>query len=426
MSVLIRDAVILTQNERRAIERGDVYIEDGHIAEVSPRVATEADYVVTGEKLVMPGLVNTHTHLPMVLLRGYGDDLPLERWLQERIWPVEGRLTERLVKAGTRLALLEMIAGGTTCLADMYFFEDAIAEVCSQIGMHSYPGFSIIDFDTAEMTSEEMLPACERFIRRWQDSHLVTPVVAPHSAYSCSGERLQASAELAQQYGVPLHTHCSETRQEVYDVEERHGRRPLAQLAEHGMLTGRTMLAHCGWITKQEVRDIAAAGAAVSHNPVSNMKLGTGGFTPLPELREAGAPVTLGTDGAASNNTLSMLETMKYAALIHKQHRWDATVVPAQRVLDMATCAAAAWLGIDSGIVEGNAADVTVLDLDMPGMRPLHDPVSQVVYAAGDGAVSSTIVDGRPLMLEREFLHVDADAVMAEAQAAADELTAGQ
>ncbi|MGC9307813.1 MAG: amidohydrolase [Thermoplasmatota archaeon] len=426
MSILIQDAVILTQDGHRTVEQGDVYIEENRIAEVSPRIATEAEYVITGEKLVMPGLVNTHTHLPMVLMRGYGDDLPLERWLQERIWPIEGQLTERLVQAGTRLALLEMLAGGTTCLADMYFFEDAIAAVCREMGIRSFPGFSIIDFDTAEMTSDEMLPACERFIQKWRDSDLVTPVVAPHSAYSCSGERLQASADLAQQYGVPLHTHCSETRQEVYDVEERHGRRPLAQLAEHGMLTERTMLAHCGWITKQEVRDIAAAGAAVSHNPVSNMKLGTGGFTPLPELFEVGATVTLGTDGAASNNTLSLLETMKYAALIHKQHRWDAAVVPAQQVLDMATCSATAWLGIDSGITEGATADVTILDLDVPGMKPLHDPVSQVVYAAGDSAVSSTIVDGRPLMLEREFLYADREQILRDVQEAAEELTGEQ
>ncbi len=426
MSILIRDANILTQDEHRTVEQGDLYIEDGRIAELSPHISTEAEHVITGERLVTPGLVNTHTHLPMVLMRGYGDDLPLERWLQERIWPIEGQLTEQLVRAGTRLAVLEMIAGGTTCLADMYFFEDAIAEVCSEMGIRSYPGFSIIDFDTAEMKSDEMLPSCERFIRKWRDSDLVTPVVAPHSAYSCSGERLQASAELAQRQGVPLHTHCSETRQEVYDVEERYGRRPLAQLAEHGMLTERTMLAHCGWITKQEVRDIAESGAAVSHNPVSNMKLGTGGYTPLPELFEADAPVTLGTDGAASNNTLSMLETMKYAALIHKQHRWDAAVVPAQQALDMATCNAARWLGIDSAIVEGASADLAVLDLDLPGMQPLHDPVSQVIYAAGDSAVSSAIVKGRPLMLEREFVDIDARRILAEAQEAAMTLTAGQ
>jgi 5-methylthioadenosine/S-adenosylhomocysteine deaminase len=426
MSILIRGATILTQDEHRTVMQGDLYIEDGRIAELSPRISTEAEYVITGERLVMPGLVNMHTHLPMVLMRGYGDDLPLERWLQERIWPIEGQLTEQLVRAGTRLAVLEMIAGGTTCLADMYFFEDAIAEVCSEMGIRAYPGFSIIDFDTAEMTSDEMLPACERFIRKWRDSDLVTPVVAPHSAYSCSGERLQASADLAQRYGVPLHTHCSETRQEVYDVEEQHGRRPLSQLAEHGMLTGRTMLAHCGWITKQEVRDIAESGAAVSHNPVSNMKLGTGGYTPLPELFDAGAPVTLGTDGAASNNTLSMLETMKYAALIHKQHRWDAAVVPAQQALDMATRNAARWLAIDSAIVEGAPADLAVLDLDLPGMQPLHDPVSQVVYAAGDSAVSSAIVKGRPLMLEREFVDIDARWILSEAKEAAMTLTAGQ
>ncbi|HDS59785.1 MAG TPA: amidohydrolase [Thermoplasmatales archaeon] len=426
MSILIRDALVLTQDAERSIARKDVFIEDGRIAEVSPRVPVEASYVITGRNLVMPGLVNTHTHLPMTLMRGYGDDLPLEQWLTQKIWPVEQRLTADLVAAGTRLALLEMVASGTTCVADMYFFEDTTARICREMGMRAFPGFSIIDFDTAEMAAEEMIPACEAFLRQWRRDDLISPVVAPHSTYSCSPETLSAAAELARRYDVYLHTHCSETRQEVYEVVERYGCRPLEQLEKTGALSDKTILAHCGWITKEEVRTIARAGACVSHNPVSNMKLATGGYTPLPELLAAGATVTLGTDGAASNNTLDLLESMKYAALIHKHHRWDATVAGAQQVLDMATVSAARFLGLSATVTEGAAADLAVIDLDAPGLVPLHDPVSQVVYAAQGGHVSSTIINGKPVMLERAFPLFDAQAVMDHARQAAHQLVDGR
>lgn len=422
MSILIKNALVLTQDEQRRITHKDLFIEDNRIAEVSDRIAVEASYVITGHKLVMPGLINTHTHLPMTLMRGYGDDLALEEWLTQKIWPVEQRLTPELVAAGTRLALLEMVASGTTCVADMYFFEDTIARVCQEMGVRAFPGFSIIDFDTAEMAKEEMLPACESFLRRWRHDQLISPVVAPHSTYSCSPETLAASAELAHRYHAYLHTHCSETRREVYEVVERYGCRPVEQLEKTGMLTPKTILAHCGWITKEEVGTIARTGACVSHNPVSNMKLATGGYTPLPELFAAGATVTLGTDGAASNNTLDLLESMKYAALIHKHHRWDATVVNAQQVLDMATVHAARFLGQEGVIREGAPADLIVLDRDAPALVPLHDPLSQVVYAAQGGHVSSTIINGAPVMLERDFPLFDAPAIVDHAQQAAHHL----
>jgi 5-methylthioadenosine/S-adenosylhomocysteine deaminase len=422
MSILLKDALVITQNEERDIVTKDIFIDDNRIEEIGDHIPVESSYTIKGNKLVMPGLINTHTHLPMSLMRGYGDDLPLERWLQEKIWPVEQQFDDALVAAGTRLSLLEMIASGTTCLADMYFFEDTIARVCKEMGVRAFPGFSIIDFDTAEMAKEKMLPACEMFLRRWRNEKLITPVVAPHSTYSCSTETLAASAELARHYNAYLHTHCSETRQEIYDVVDKYGCRPLQQLQKTNMLTNCTILAHCGWITKAEVQTIAQAGACTSHNPVSNMKLATGGFTPLPELFAAGGIVSLGTDGAASNNTLDMFETMKYAALIHKHHRWDATAVSAQQTLDMATVNAAHFLGFDAIIREGALADLIVLDLAAPGLNPLHDPVSQVVYAAQGNNVSSTIVDGVPLMLERSFPLFDAQAIVAEAQQAAGRL----
>ena len=422
MSILLKDATIVRQNSTRDIVHGDVYIEDDIITEVGT-VHHEADIVIK-DRLVMPGLMNMHTHLPMTLLRGYGDDLPLEEWLRTRIWPVEKKLKERHIRIGTTLAFMEMVAGGTTCAADMYFFEDVIAGVCRDMGMRCLAGFSIIDFDTPEMKREELIPACEKFIRKWQNDDLVIPVVAPHSTYSCSPETLERAAGMAKRYNTYIHTHCSETRHEVYDVLNRYGERPLAQLKKHGALTEKTMLAHCGWITKEEVRDIAGVGACVIHNPVSNMKLATGGYTPLPELFDAHASVTLGTDGAASNNTLDMFETMKFAALIHKHHRWDASIVTAQQVLDMATVNAARFLGLPVGsIEEGKKADVICLDLHAPNLLPKHNIVSHLVYATSGYNVTDVIINGKMVYHNRTFVTVDEDQVYEEVEKAKEELT---
>lgn len=420
MGILIKDAIIVTQDSGRNIREGDIYIEDGRIAEVGD-INIEAEYIIKDKKIVMPGLINTHTHLPMVLMRGYGDDLPLEEWLTTRIWPIEKKLDERLIKAGTRLAFLEMMTTGTTCCADMYFFEDAIAEVAQEMGIRCFAGFSIIDFDTPEMKKEQLLPECEKFIKKWRRNEMVKPVVAPHSTYSCSPETLQKAAELAKKYDVLLHTHCSETRKEVYDVLKRYDSRPLEQLKKNDMLTEKTILAHCGWITKEEVREIARAGACVSHNPVSNMKLATGGFTPLPELFDANAIVTLGTDGAASNNKLDMFETMKFAALVHKHHRWDPSIVTAQQVLDMATINAGKFFGIDASIEEGKKADVICLDIS-PNLVPCHNIISHIVYAASGFNVNDVIIDGNIIMKDREFVGIDKNKIMEEAEKAKEEL----
>lgn len=419
MDVLIKNSTIVTQDSGRNIVDGDLYIEDGRIIEIG-KINVEAEYVVK-KKIVMPGLINTHTHLPMTLMRGYGDDLILEEWLTTRIWPIEKKLDERLIKAGTRLALLEMIVTGTTCCADMYFFEDAIAEVAKEMGIRCFAGFSIIDFDTPEMRKEKLFSECEKFIKKWKDDETIKPVVAPHSTYSCSPETLRKAAKLAKKHDVLLHTHCSETRKEVYDVLKRYNSRPLEQFKKNGILTDRTILAHCGWITKGEVKEIARAGACVSHNPVSNMKLATGGFTPLPELFEANAIVTLGTDGAASNNRLDMFETMKFAALIHKHHRWDARIVNAQQVLDMATVNAAKFFGINASIEEGEMTDVICLEIS-PNLVPRHNIISHIVYAASGFNVSDVIINGKMIMNERNFIGIDKSKIMEEAEEAKEEL----
>jgi 5-methylthioadenosine/S-adenosylhomocysteine deaminase len=427
MSILIKQATILTQNDSRQQLQGDIYIEDHQIVEVSKKpLSLEADYTIDGtHKLILPGFINTHTHIAMTLLRGYGDDMLLKDWLEQRIWPVEAKLDKKAVEQGTALGLLEMIASGTTSFLDMYFFEDAIAQVTEKAGMRGFLGFGIIDFDTSEYSAKELLPQCESFVKRWKTNPLISPVVAPHSTYSSNPESLQKALEIAVQNHVPLTTHCSETREEVYDVEKRFGVRPVEYLKKLGLLTSGTILAHCGWITKNEITEMKNAGVAVSHCPVSNMKIATGGYAPVPELLDAQVPVGLGTDGAASNNTLDMVETMKFCALVHKNHRWDPTILPAQTVLDCATIFGAACLGIQhmlGSIEEGKLADVILVDLKKPHLTPLHDPVSQVVYAMRGTDICTTIVHGKPLMLNHEFLTIDHEKTVVTAEQYAKEL----
>lgn len=426
MGLFLEDATILTQDAQRRVLRGNLRVEGERIVAVGDARRERGDEVLDGRgRLVLPGLVNAHTHAAMTLLRGYGDDLVLEEWLRTRIWPTEARLTSAAVRAGADLAALEMLTSGTTSCNDMYFFPGEGARAAEQAGLRAWVGSPLFDFDSAEGPAAQQLARAEAHLKTWQGHALVTPAVAPHATYTCGPATLEGAAKLAERYAAPVHVHCSETRHEVYEVQARHGARPVEVLARHGLLGPRTLLAHCGWVTKEEVRHIAAARASVAHCPVSNLKLATGGFTPLPELLAAGATVALGTDGAASNNTLDVFETMKLAALIHKHHRWDPTVIPAQQALDMATRGGAAALGrSDLGSLEpGQLADLVVLDARAPRMQPLHDPVSQVVYAARGGDVETVVVHGRLVVRERRPLTLDAGRVIARAVEAAQRLT---
>jgi len=428
MSILIKNAVLLTQNKKHEQFQGSLFIDDTCINEVSKKpLSVEAEYVIDGKnKLVLPGLINTHTHIPMTLLRGYGDDMVLKQWLENCIWPVEAKLTSDSVGVGTRLGLLEMIASGTTSFLDMYFFEDAIGKATLEAGVRGFLGFPMIDTGTPEFSGEQLFPECERFIKRWKNHQLITPGIAPHATYTCGPETLQKSLDLATKHDVFLHMHCSETREEVYEVYEKYQVRPIEQLKKYGLLNDRMVLAHCGWITKNEVLDIKNAEASVSHCPVSNMKIATGGFTPIPELLDAGVPVGLGTDGAASNNVLDMFDTMKFCALIHKQHRWDPQVLPAQTVLDCATIDGARCLGVEGKIgslEEQKLADVIIIDVHKPHLTPRHDVLSHLVYAARGSDVSTTIVNGKLLMHEKRFLTIDYEKTLQDAQRCATELT---
>lgn len=427
MSILIKNSAILTQNERRQQLHGNIYIEDQEVVQISKNpISVEADYKIDGrKKLVLPGLINTHTHIPMTLLRGYGDDMVLQKWLEERIWPVEAKLNSESVEAGTKLGLLEMIASGTTAFLDMYFFEDTIGEVAEKIGVRGFLGFALIDSGTPQYSADDLMPQCEQFVRRWKNEDLLQPAIAPHGVYTCSPETLKKSLEIADKYDVILHIHCSETRKEVYDVQKRYGERPVGHLKKYGLLCKKMVLAHCGWITKNEILDIKKRGTKVSHNPVSNMKIATGGYAPIPELLEANVPVGLGTDGAASNNTLDMFDTMKFCALVHKQHRWDPIILPAQTVVDFATIGGAKCLGVEKeigSIEEGKKADLIMIDLKKPHLTPQHDLISHLVYASRGSDVCTTIVNGKPLMLEGEFLTLNYDDILENAEKCAKEL----
>jgi 5-methylthioadenosine/S-adenosylhomocysteine deaminase len=427
-SLLIRGAKILTQDAQRRVLTGDVRVEDGLIKQVGTDVKARTDETIDARgMLLIPGLVNTHTHLPMVLFRGWGDDLDLMDWLKTRIWPAEDKMTESDMRAGTRLAALEMIGSGTTAFNDMYFFEDAIAEEADKAGLRGWAGWGMIDAGKPHGEAfNPKLKDCEASVKKWAKNPRVRTNPAPHAPYTCNPATFAEAQRIADKYDTVLHTHVSETRNEVYDLEKSRGARPPAYLAKAGAWTDRLVAAHCGWITKDEVLATAKAGVKVSHNPVSNMKLATGGACPVPEYLAAGATVGLGTDGAASNNTLDMFEAMKFTALLHKHLRWDSKLLPAQTVFDMATLGGAKALRLEKkiGSIEvGKQADLVLVSLDAPRMRPLHDPVSQLVYAAHGSDVHATIVEGRVLKLGDSYPTLEPDKIIEDAEKASARIT---
>ncbi len=428
MSILIKNGTIITQNENHDVFKGSLFIDDQVINEISKKpISVEADIEIDAMgQIVIPGLINTHTHLPMTLLRGYGDDMGLSEWLQTRIWPVEAKLTSSSVKVGAQLGLLEMVKSGTTTFFDMYFFEDIIAQTVKELGLRAVLGFAFIDHGTPQYPAEQLFPQAERFIREWNGDDRIIPGLAPHGTYTCGPETLQKVRGLADQYNIPIQIHCAETRDEVYDVKQQYGKRPIAQLKENGLLADDMVLAHCGWITKNEINEMKKTNVSVSHCPVSNMKIATGGFAPIPEMIDANVCVSLGTDGAASNNTLDMFETMKFTALLHKQHRWDSKVLPAQTVFDFATIKGACAVGLQDKIgslEEGKLADLAIVDFNIPRLTPCHDPISHIVYAVNGSDVRYTIVHGTPLVLDNKVQTINEQQVLTNAQEEAKVLT---
>ena len=424
--VLEASWIVPVEPAGQVFEDHAVAIRDGAIAALDAREAIGARFTA-GERVrldghvLVPGFVNAHTHAAMTLFRGLADDLPLETWLGEHIWPAEARFVdEAFVRAGTRLAVAEMLRGGTTCFNDMYFFPDAAGEVAREAGMRAVVGLIVLEAPTVWARDVEScfargLEVCDAF----RGDPLVTTALAPHAPYTVGDAGLERVRDLSEALRLPVHTHVQETAQEVADAVRATGERPLARLARLGLVNERLAAVHMTQLLPSEIEEVARAGASVLHCPESNLKL-VSGLCPVAHLAAAGANVGLGTDGAASNNDLDMPGEMRTAALVGKMAAGDAAAVPAAAALRMATLGGARSLGLGdrTGSIEpGKAADLTAFDLRSPDTQPVHDPVSQIVFAATRAHVREVWVAGRRVVRGGELVTIDADEVVREAQA---------
>ena len=425
--LLIAGGEVLTSSMQ--LLRADIVVdqETGLIEAVGPAAGETFaidQRIDATDAVVMPGLVNAHTHAAMTLFRGLADDKPLDRWLREDIWPVEAHLDAAAVGAGTELAMVEMIRSGTTCFADMYFFMPTVAEVVERYGMRARLGRGVVTVGKDPAAATDDIEASLAFATEFAnaaDGRIQTAFM-PHSLTTVAPEILEWAVPAARDAGVPLHYHANETAAEVAPIREREGVRPLAYASAQGMLEAGDFIAHGVHLDATEVGLLVDAHVGVIHCPASNMKLASG-MAPIQQLQDAGATVGLGTDGAASNNDLDMFGEMRDAAMIGKLAAGDAAAMDAPAVLEIATIGGAAALGMPGGLIEvGAAADIAVVDLDAPHLVPRHDIVSHLVYAASGRDVRHTICDGRVLMQDRRIPGVDVTAICERAQACADEL----
>ncbi len=424
--ILIENAHIITMNDDREIIQGDIAINGKKIVGIGENLDENAEKVIDASgKAALPGLVNAHTHLSMVLFRGLADDLELQTWLQEKIWPMEANLEGGDVYSGALLGCLEMIRSGTTCFADLYFFMDRVAEAVEESGLRANLAYGIIEQNDPEKREKELEKGRE-LVENYEGfaDNRVTTMFGPHSTYTCSIECLEEVKELADDYDVGLHIHVSENEKEVDDVLEMHGKRPPELLDEIGFLDSNVLAAHCTCLNEEEIELIQEKRVKPVHNPASNMKLGSG-IAPVAELLSKNVPVALGTDGAASNNTLDMFEEMKLAAFLSKVAKKDPTVVPARKALEMATINGAEALGLEDeiGSLEtGKKADIILVDLEKPHLTPLFNIESHLVYSCTGSDVETVIVDGRTLMRENEVLTLEEDEILREGQKTSEKL----
>lgn len=434
VSLVVTNATVLTMDaESRIVRNGAVAVDRQTIVGVGPardlaRQFVGRETIDAKGDIVMPGLINTHTHAPMVMYRGLADDLALMEWLEQYIFPAEAKtVSPAMVRVGTRLAALEMIRSGTTTFADMYYFEDDIAQAVKAVGLRAVLGQTVIQFPVADAkTPAEGLARAERFIARWKGDPLITPAVAPHALYTLDGDTLKASRALAERAGVPLLIHLAETEAEVATARTRGAGSPVAYLDGLGVLGRGVVGAHGVWVSPEDIGILTSRGVSIAHNPASNMKLASG-TAPVPAYLAASVAVGLGTDGAASSNDLDMFAAMRLAALVHKARSGDPRVMPARDVLAMATIGGARALGLGDrvGSLEvGKRADLIVVSVSGSHLTPMYDPISHLVYAARGSDVRTVVVDGRVLMRNRRSLTMNVPVVLTEARALANKVQA--
>jgi 5-methylthioadenosine/S-adenosylhomocysteine deaminase len=427
VDLLIVGGTVVTMNDKHeVIENGAVAIKDGKIERVgtasSLRGVRARQTINAAGKVIIPGLINTHTHVPMSLFRGIADDLDLQEWLTKYIFPAEAKnVNEQFVRAGTRLGLAEMIRGGTTTYCDMYYFEDAIADESKKAGVRGVLGETVLDFPAPDnKTWDAALSYTERFIKKWQNDPLITPAIAPHAPYTVSPEHLLAARDISNRLNAPLVIHLAEAKTETAFIEQKHqGKRPIEFVESIGFLTNKTIAAHVIQANEAELDILNKRGVGIAHNPQSNMKLAAG-VAPVPSMLKKGMRVGLGTDGAASNNDLSMWEEMDTAAKLHKVNSGDPKTLSAEQAFAMATIGGARALHMEDliGSIEtGKRADIAIVDFDSLHQTPFYNVFSHLVYATKATDVRTVIINGRVVMLDRRLLTLNESVIKRDANA---------
>jgi len=413
---------ILTMDEKLTeFRNGDIVIRDGKIIDIGENKKNEyfGKTIVCKNRIAIPGLINTHTHAAMTLLRGYGSDNPLKVWLEEYIWPAEGKLVSyEFVKDGTELAVYEMLRNGITTFVDMYFYENAVADVLTSVGMRGVLAGGILDFPVpGAKTPDEAIEKTEQFYKEYEKSEYITVAVGPHAPYTCSPETLKKAMSLADKYGLIYHIHLSETKFEVEQIKEKYGNTPIKHLDSLGLLKENVLAAHVVHPTDEEIDLMAEKGVKVAHCPESNLKLASG-IAPIPKMLKAGVCVSVGTDGTASNDDLDIIGEISTSAKLHKGYNLDPTVVNAKEALLMATREGAKAINqYDKiGSLEiGKRADITLIDISQIHLNPLFDPYTQIVYSSKGSDVDTVLINGEIKVLNKNVLVLDKEELLEKA-----------
>jgi 5-methylthioadenosine/S-adenosylhomocysteine deaminase len=433
VDLLVLNGTLVTMDkEHRIIPEAGIAVAGGRVVAVGPRSEIIGKYMAAqtidgSGRLIIPGLINGHTHIPMTLFRGLADDLDLQDWLTKYIFPAEAKnVSEEFVRAGARLGLAEMIRGGTTTYCDMYYFEDAIADETAKAGVRGVLGETVIDFPVADnKTNAEAMAYVERFVQKWKGHELITPAIAPHAPYTVSEEHLKAAKAFSDRTGAPIVTHISETKREVDDSLKSKGASPVDYLARIGFLGNRVIAAHVVWPNPGELEVLKRADVGVVHNPQSNMKLASG-VAPVPKMIEEGLRVGLGTDGAASNNDLNMWEEMDTVAKLHKVFSGDPKVISAEEAFELATIRGAQALHLEKeigSIEKGKRADLVIVERDSLNQIPLYNIYSDLVYATKASDVQTVIINGKIVMRDRRLLTLDEAAIKRSARVFRDQVS---
>ncbi len=431
--ILVKNGTVLTLNANETeISNGAVAISKDTITAIGPAIDfsdwSASRFIDANGGIIMPGLINSHTHASMTCFRGLADDLQLMTWLNDHIFPAEAKLDDHKVYSGALLACAEMIMSGTTCFCDMYLFEDAVARAAKQAGVRAVVGEVLYDFDSPNYGPiEKGFEYTQTLIDTWKDDPLITIAVEPHSIYLCGSELLKKAFNLTQSHGLPLVIHLAESKSEVEQIKERYGRTPVEHLAEIEVLAPNVLACHCVELTENDISLLQRFDIKVAHNAESNMKLASG-VAPIPKLLDAGICVGLGTDGCASNNDLDLFLEMDTVAKLHKAKTLDPTAMDARTVLKMATIQSAQALRLNQviGSLEaGKKADLIVIDTNKPHLTPMYNPVSHLVYAAMGSDVTTSIINGTVVMEDRKLKSLDLKKVMDDVNKIAKEIRAG-